>query len=208
MTLMKSVLLSGAAGLAFAGAAQAADLPSRKAAPANYVKICDAYGAGFYTIPGTDTCLRVGGYVRVEWQYTPGNTIVTTNAAGTVINNPAQVAGALDSTGSEVRGRVDMDARTPTALGTVRTLIQLRSANTSGIRNAPAMARPISSWMAKTSVSSRSYVSPQTLTPSSVLMSCTPMRTRLPALRTEPSIRWVAPRAWPMARISLFWPLN
>ena len=44
---------------------------------------------------------------------------------------------ALDSSGTEVRGRVDLDARTPTALGTVRTSIRLRSANTSGIRNAP-----------------------------------------------------------------------
>ena len=68
MTLAKSLLLGTAAGFAVVAGAQAADLPSRKAAPANYVKICDAYGAGFYTIPGTDTCLRVGGYVRAEWQ--------------------------------------------------------------------------------------------------------------------------------------------
>ena len=59
MTLAKSLLLGTAAGFAVVAGAQAADLPSRKAAPANYVKICDAYGAGFYTIPGTDTCLRV-----------------------------------------------------------------------------------------------------------------------------------------------------
>jgi hypothetical protein len=34
--------------------------------PAEYVRVCDAYGSGFYYIPGTDTCLRIGGYVRYE----------------------------------------------------------------------------------------------------------------------------------------------
>ncbi len=39
--------------------ARAADLPARQAAPIEYVRICDAYGAGFFYVPGTDTCLRV-----------------------------------------------------------------------------------------------------------------------------------------------------
>src|SRR5262245_49833896 len=32
-----------------------------------YVQVCSTYGQGFFYIPGTDTCLRVGGYVRAEW---------------------------------------------------------------------------------------------------------------------------------------------
>jgi hypothetical protein len=32
----------------------------------DYVKVCDAYGAGYHYIPGTDTCLRIGGYVQFE----------------------------------------------------------------------------------------------------------------------------------------------
>jgi len=51
--------------------AQAADLPSKKAAPATYVKICDAYGAGFFFIPGTDTCIKIGGRVRYDLGYAP-----------------------------------------------------------------------------------------------------------------------------------------
>ncbi|RWL80115.1 MAG: porin, partial [Mesorhizobium sp.] len=31
-----------------------------------YVKICDVYGAGYFYIPGTETCLRIGGYVRYD----------------------------------------------------------------------------------------------------------------------------------------------
>ncbi|RWO93045.1 porin, partial [Mesorhizobium sp.] len=30
------------------------------------VKICDVYGAGYFYIPGTETCLRIGGYVRYD----------------------------------------------------------------------------------------------------------------------------------------------
>jgi hypothetical protein len=37
-----------------------------KSRPAGHVKICDAYGAGFVNIPGTDACIKVGGGVTVE----------------------------------------------------------------------------------------------------------------------------------------------
>ncbi|HWX83287.1 MAG TPA: porin [Xanthobacteraceae bacterium] len=31
-----------------------------------HVKTCDAYGAGFRNIPGTDACIKIGGSVTVE----------------------------------------------------------------------------------------------------------------------------------------------
>ena len=65
MKLMKNVLLGSAAGLFALGGAKAADLPV-KAKAVEYVKICSLYGAGFYYIPGTDTCIKLGGYLRVE----------------------------------------------------------------------------------------------------------------------------------------------
>jgi Porin subfamily len=64
MTVMKSLLLGTAAGLVAVAGAQAADMPV-KAAPVQFVKICSLYGDGFYYIPGTDTCLKMGGYLRV-----------------------------------------------------------------------------------------------------------------------------------------------
>jgi Porin subfamily len=66
MTFTKSLLLGSAAVLVAAASAQAADLPSKKAAPAQYVKICDAAGAGYFYIPGSDTCLKISGYVEVD----------------------------------------------------------------------------------------------------------------------------------------------
>ena len=65
MKLVKSLLLGSAAGLIAVGGAQAADLPV-KAKAVEYVKICSLYGAGFYYIPGTDTCIKLGGYLRAE----------------------------------------------------------------------------------------------------------------------------------------------
>ena len=66
MKLLKGLLLGSAAALVSVVSAHAADLPERQAAPIEYVRICDAYGAGFFYIPGTDTCLKVGGLVLGE----------------------------------------------------------------------------------------------------------------------------------------------
>src|SRR3954466_1104024 len=65
MKMVKSLLLGTAAGLVAMSGAQAADLPV-KAKPVQYVKICSLYGAGFYYVPGTDLCLKIGGYVRQQ----------------------------------------------------------------------------------------------------------------------------------------------
>ena len=68
MKMVKSLLLGSAAGLVAMTGAQAADLPV-KAKPVQYVKICSLYGVGFYYIPGTDMCLKVGGWARFEVGY-------------------------------------------------------------------------------------------------------------------------------------------
>src|SRR5579884_3339488 len=41
----------------------------REAQSVQYVKICSLYGVGFYYIPGTDMCLKVGGWARFETGY-------------------------------------------------------------------------------------------------------------------------------------------
>ncbi len=140
MNIMKSALLGTAATLVAVAGAQAADLPSKKAAPATYVKICDAYGAGFFYIPGTETCLHVGGYVRAEYQYTPAVNTYTPKAETVAATLQSVYAAAAipknlqDTMGYEVRGRIEVDARTPTSMGPARTFVRLRTASTSGIR--------------------------------------------------------------------------
>ena len=62
MTLMKSVLLGSAATLVVVAGAQAADLPTKKGAPAaEYVKVCKVGGVAGFVIPGSDTCLKISG---------------------------------------------------------------------------------------------------------------------------------------------------
>ena len=65
MKMVKSFMLCSAAGLLAMSGAQAADLPV-KAKAVEYVRICSLYGAGFFYIPGTDTCIKLGGYLRVD----------------------------------------------------------------------------------------------------------------------------------------------
>jgi len=65
MKMVKSLLLGSAAGLVAVSAGQAADLPV-KAKPVEYVKVCTLYGAGFYYMPGTDMCMKIGGFLRTE----------------------------------------------------------------------------------------------------------------------------------------------
>ncbi len=66
MKMVKSLLLGSAAGVVAMTGAQAADLPV-KAKPVQYVKICSLYGAGFWYIPGTNTCIKLGGWIRTEY---------------------------------------------------------------------------------------------------------------------------------------------
>ncbi|MHA6642491.1 porin [Mesorhizobium sp. A623] len=64
---IKSLLFGSAAALVAVSGARAADaVVVAEPEPAEYVRICDVYGAGYFYIPGTETCLRVGGYVRVD----------------------------------------------------------------------------------------------------------------------------------------------
>ena len=138
---LEHLLLGSAAILTAAAGAQAADLPSRKAEPVQYVRICDAYGSGFFFIPGTDTCLRVGGYVRVNAQYTPSQNVYqagdTVSSKGLVTargGSISQIAKDQDETGLQVRGRIDLDARTQSQWGTVRTFVRMRGENNDGVR--------------------------------------------------------------------------
>ncbi|KAB2698241.1 porin [Brucella haematophila] len=64
---IKSLLLGSAAALVAVSGAQAADaIVAPEPEAVEYVRVCDAYGAGYFYIPGTETCLRISGYVRYD----------------------------------------------------------------------------------------------------------------------------------------------
>jgi hypothetical protein len=119
MKMVKSLLLGSAAGLVAIAGAQAADLPV-KAKPVQYVKICSLYGAGFYYIPGTDMCLKIGGWVRAEYGRGMNGSSTPTIGSNADLNNRS-----TNNSWWRVRGYITADARDQTAYGTVRSYIAL-----------------------------------------------------------------------------------
>jgi len=121
MKTMKSFLLASAAGFAAAGTAAAADLPM-KAKPIEYVRICSVYGAGFYYVPGTNTCLKLGGYLRAEADSDAGGTL--TSAVGPVVaGGNRDFVDNRESSKLVERTRIlwSLDTRTQTEYGTLRS---------------------------------------------------------------------------------------
>jgi hypothetical protein len=111
-------LLLGCVAVVSSGA-QAADLPVAKAAPVEYVRLCSTHGEGFFYIPGTETCLRIGGRVRADYLYVEPFTR------------------AQDITGFRARGRLNIDTRTMTAYGLLRAYIRYEFDRNSGAFASP-----------------------------------------------------------------------
>jgi len=104
---IKSLLLGSAAALAAVSGAQAADaIVAAEPEPMEYVRVCDAFGTGYFYIPGTETCLKIGGYVRVQTDW---------SSVGDRNWN------------TRTRALLNFDARTDTELGTLGSYIAIRS---------------------------------------------------------------------------------
>src|ERR1700746_1149680 len=118
MKMVKSLLLGSAAGLVAITAGQAADLPV-KAKPIEYVKICSLYGQGFYYMPGTDLCIKVGGWVRAEAAWgTNGN--ISWGAFNAAANQRTTSNMAL-----RARGYISTDVRNQPEYGTIRGYLMI-----------------------------------------------------------------------------------
>jgi hypothetical protein len=121
---IKSLLLGSAAALVAVSGARAADaVVIAEPEPMEYVRVCDTYGAGFYYIPGTETCLKVSGYMR----YDIG---VGYNGVENVIDkdeffNGDEDFGDDDTYFKRARFALRVDARSETELGTLRAYAQI-----------------------------------------------------------------------------------
>ncbi|MDR7026930.1 porin [Rhizobium rosettiformans] len=106
---IKSLLLGSAAALAVVSGAQAADaIVAAEPEPMEYVRVCDAFGTGFFYIPGTETCLKIGGEVRVEWGWNKSDD-------------------ADFASGFETRARVNFTANSDSEVGVVSSYIQFEA---------------------------------------------------------------------------------
>jgi hypothetical protein len=118
---IKSLLLGSAAALVAVTGAKAADAPVTmvEPEPVEYVRVCDVYGTGFFYIPGTETCLKIGGYVR--FRAIAGDKAFDQDDVDED-NNQGFI--------TETRARLDFDAREETELGTLRAKIRVQATNT------------------------------------------------------------------------------
>ncbi|MDQ6438024.1 porin [Mesorhizobium sp. LHD-90] len=108
----KTLLLGSGAALAAVTGARAADaVVVAEPEPVEYVRVCDVYGSGFFYLPGTETCLKIGGYVRVDLR---GGDLFEriSNSGDETYNN-------------RVRAQLRLDARSETELGTLRSYAQV-----------------------------------------------------------------------------------
>lgn len=108
--------LGTAASITVVTDVRAADLPV-KAKAVEYVKVCSLYGAGFYYIPGTDTCVKIGGAIRLDVAFN-GGTYDTPFWQGGTGGNDLWTKNYYSS-----RERINLttDTRTASEYGVVRT---------------------------------------------------------------------------------------
>ena len=118
MITARTLILGSAAGLIAISGAQAADLPV-KAKAVEYVRICSLYGAGFFYIPGTDTCIKIGGYLRADTTFNGG-----AHGAPAWNGDLGQQNRFRDYFVSRSRMALTIDTRTATEYGVVRTFGQ------------------------------------------------------------------------------------
>src|SRR6516225_8356130 len=134
MQTMKTLLPGTAAGFVAVAGAQAADMPVKAAV--QYVKICNLYGDGFYYLPGTNICVKIGGYARAEMTYLEGAFPTNGpfqggnfNSVTTVISNTGSNAPNNRYDGQDwtfiSRAYVTMDTREQTEYGVLRTLVNI-----------------------------------------------------------------------------------
>ncbi len=125
---IKSLLIGSAAALAAVSGAQAADaIVAAEPEPMEYVRVCDAFGSGFFYIPGTETCLKIGGFVRFQTSFGSDIGGATTNGAFNSVTGAFATNGPHSSWDAFTRANVSLDARTDTELGTLRSMIVLQA---------------------------------------------------------------------------------
>ena len=110
---IKSLLLGSAAALAAVSGAKAADaIVAAEPEPMEYVRVCDAFGTGYFYIPGTETCLKISGYVRAQFDWSSFD----------------RAGGADDfDWNARTRGLLTVNAKSDTELGALASTITIRT---------------------------------------------------------------------------------
>ena len=101
-----------------ASSASAADaIVAAAPEPIEYVRVCDAFGKGYFFIPGTETCLKTGGYLRFE------------AAAGDPNGQDTFPGGGGDSWSTRSRLALRMSTATDTEYGALTSFAEAKFQN-------------------------------------------------------------------------------
>ena len=123
---LKSLLLASAAATMAVTTANAADAVVEEDEAVEYVRVCETFGTGYFFIPGTETCIRISGDVRIDYAYDDFDVPVL---------EPAPAGLALDDGDGRwrTRGRVEVSTATETDLGNVTSFTRLQGTSASGV---------------------------------------------------------------------------
>ncbi|MDF2369224.1 MAG: porin [Rhizobiaceae bacterium] len=103
---IKSLLLGSAAALFAVSGASAADaIIAAEPEPVEYVRVCDAFGTGYFYIPGTETCLKISGFARFRVDFDSND----------------------DSYNSTARGRLNIQAKEDTEMGLLHAYLRIQA---------------------------------------------------------------------------------
>ena len=126
---IKSLLLGTAATMVAVSGAQAADAIVVEPEPVEYVRVCDAYGSGFFYIPGTETCLSINGFVRSSYEK-----LHIDGTISGVLGGGSSTSGYYPATVQDQsytlwgqRARLNIDARNETDWGTLRSQLRIEA---------------------------------------------------------------------------------
>ncbi len=114
---IKSLFLSSAAAFVVTSGAQAASTITAEPKSVEYVRVCDAYGKGYFYIPGTETCVRLSGNVRADLM--AGDNIGATTDSD--LKNSKKTYGAAS------RLTLAFQTASETELGTLRSYARIYS---------------------------------------------------------------------------------
>lgn len=121
--------------------ANAAYVPAPVKAPGvAFVRICSLEGDGFFYIPGTDACIKFGGYVRLQGVFNgSGDGIV--RGASTMATQGLSDRVRTNDINYMARAVVSVDVRAPTPFGQLRGYVRLgaETITPSGSSLAPAL---------------------------------------------------------------------
>ena len=88
-----------------------------------YVKVCPTYGPGFFYIPGSDTCLKIGGNAHFEYMWIQPYTK------------------SQDTQGTRSQGQITFDARNSSEYGLLRSFVSLGLAKRNGTEQSGSQER-------------------------------------------------------------------